>query len=60
VGHSPSTRRQCSSRISEPGTLQTLLLTGQILFHVIVLSGRIGLPAWNTHEAPAIHTHPTH
>jgi len=45
--------------ISERGTLQTLL-TGQIPFHVIVLSGRIGLPAWNTHEAPAIHTHPTH
>ena len=32
--------------ISERGTLQTLL-TGQIPFHVIVLSGRIGLPAWN-------------
>jgi len=46
--------------ISERATLQTLLLTGQIPFHVIVLSGRIGLPAWNTHEAPAIHTHPTH
>jgi len=45
--------------ISERGTLQTLL-TGQIPFHVIVLSGRIGLPAWNiTKPRRSIPTQPT-